>query len=461
MWHSGFVGRGRLLGPQLHNACCACATKAMVLVYVGMIQGWAADHQDDDVTPPLLSTVRRMEAGGAAGAAPPAGGDAAAAVQRRGPVAQSNRSMQAMMKKCKSYHHVAYKMFSNSALRSLWIMLDTVTAPQRLAHGEALVMQDTRLGCSDWEWQQAEETWAVMLADVVGALSDTDALKDAQLLTHNSHSQPFILPAEVQSEIAAHIFSYAMHLINLEILWLRRYSHQPAGRFASLIHDSSRQRALEVLKIWTEVLLEAEAAAQTGEYPILQNALESMAWTKATWVREILIALLETSFSEVPTDVLHELRSAATCFKSSVLAERSFKYARDRVRHVKSKYVSSKRTYHTLISSPLNAECDRPDNYVAPVCESAATREGDDQDLYIASRHQDQRMLWRGRGWQKFAVFFMFGTPHPGTLNTKLVILNKNLRGLIMLNGRRLYLYSIDNIPDLAMCMPHLTYSQR
>lgn len=57
-----------------------------------------------------------------------------------------------------------------------------------------------------------------------------------------------------------------------ELMWLRRHSHAPLGKFAALLEPTARASALAELKEWPEVLLLAEAS----DTPHANTALAAM-----------------------------------------------------------------------------------------------------------------------------------------------------------------------------------------
>jgi len=164
----------------------------------------------------------------------------------------------------------------------------------------------------------------------------------------------------VQREICTLVWRYGLSLVGLELLWLRRFTHEPPGQLSALTEAHLQAETLQALKLSWDVLLRAEDAASSN--PAVQGALDAACWTSCVWPRELLVGCAEADFQRVPDDVLRELQHRATCFTSSVLVERSFNWARDRLRHNKSGALGARQAYHLLLGSPLLAEHGRPDS---------------------------------------------------------------------------------------------------
>ena len=111
-------------------------------------------------------------------------------------------------------------------------------------------------------------------------------------------------------------------------------------RFRPLRLDSTFQQeptrgaALPRMQQAFDVLVVAEKDA--AEHPHIEVALDLLPWSRSPWIREMLVGLAETNFEDVPVDILAELEDWLEGHRTSVLAERSFNYLRDRCRHVKS-----------------------------------------------------------------------------------------------------------------------------
>lgn len=178
----------------------------MILVYVGLHQGWLDDDSPED-RPALLSTLANMaateasaDAADAANVAPSSAAAPSAPADRS--VARSNRFLDRMMNRCKNLLHVTYHIFRNDALRALWMLMQAATEPHKVAHGINLQMLDTRDGGLEWEWSMAEGQYTETLTSILLAISDPDLMIGAGLQAHSVRSTGNLLSAEVAQAFA-------------------------------------------------------------------------------------------------------------------------------------------------------------------------------------------------------------------------------------------------------------------
>ena len=101
--------------------------------------------------------------------------------------------------------------------------------------------------------------------EAVGALQNPEIYIATGLLTHSSRSAQFLLPDPVARAITMSVFKYTMELLSCDLIWLRRYSHEPPGRFASPLGEESAIAALQTLRGWYSCLLAAEATVADKE----------------------------------------------------------------------------------------------------------------------------------------------------------------------------------------------------
>lgn len=214
------------------KALCWWAVFEMTLCYIGIHQGWLTDSEQH-MASPLLSTVSALDAAASNSAAASndttAGAPQAGATQRldRSVARSNNRVMDRLFARCENYFHVAFKIFGNTSLRSLWCILRRVTEPQRHPHGRTLVMCDTKRGGVEWGIAMARREYVAELTDIVEAGNDARLLYATGLLSHSERAKDMVHPPQVSQAICEHAFKYIVALVTTELLWLRRYSEEP------------------------------------------------------------------------------------------------------------------------------------------------------------------------------------------------------------------------------------------
>ena len=234
----------------------------------------------------------------------------------------------------------------------------------------------------------AEGMYEAGLAEVVGALQNRKSALP-QACGHILQECTVSFAKPVARAITRSVFKYTMELLSCDLIWLRRYSHEPPGRFASLSREESRIAALQTLRGWCSCFLAAEATAADkgcrGRFAA-RDVLSLLPWASAPWVKEVFVALDEAEFKSVPADILNELEAVSACFKTSIFCERSFNYLRDRCRHSKAGITGMRKRYHALINSPLMEDSDRPNTYTPSVQAAHAPRERQDKELFSAQQ---------------------------------------------------------------------------
>ena len=348
--------------PREQEPCWA--VMAMVLTYIGFVEGWFADGLEnashDEAPASGAQAASSQQPGPGHPAAPqPQGGHVAPegqAVQQT--VAQSNQEVEQLRKGTKNLMHLTLNIFSKDVLRSLWMLCDRVTSPIMEEHSATLVAHKTQAGCMQWSIQAATADYEVYLLRSLHALCSRDVMVSVGLLPHTPACQQFMLnEADAQKVIQA-AWEYALALTGMELTWMKRYRDSPPGRFAALLDPGSRGLALKDLKLWWACLCEYEA--DMAEDRGLEEFHSNLLWPQATWVREVAIGLAEADFEQVPSDIALEIQQACMAFKTTKVAEDAFNLLRDKGRHHKAKKQGALKRYHHLATSPLLADCDRP-----------------------------------------------------------------------------------------------------
>lgn len=258
--------------------------------------------------------------------------------------------MEALWKTSHDYQHLCYMTLGNHSLHDMWVLLARVVASVKLEHGRAA-------GCEVWSHEMSLKTNTGYLADVLASLVDTDSLTGAGLLTSGSSGMGYQHSDEAAAKVAQVVWAFVLSRIPSEVVWVRRYSHAPPGRFFALLRDSTREEALHELQAWWAILNEAERLAFHDDNT--RGALSAMLWGKARWNREVFVGLDECQFEFVPADLREEIAQGSRAIGATKVAEDAFNVLGDKTGHAKSGAMGRRRRYHTLLTAMLLDDCGR------------------------------------------------------------------------------------------------------
>lgn len=121
--------------------------------------------------------------------------------------------MSKLMARCRNYFHVTYCIYKNTALRSLWILIEVIPEPVGIAHGQTLVACGSRLGGSLWEIDLATGKYNEEITLIADSMGSQALFQECQLDSICSTTVRFLHPQEVQVPICEAAWRYAMSLI--------------------------------------------------------------------------------------------------------------------------------------------------------------------------------------------------------------------------------------------------------
>ncbi|CAK0903954.1 unnamed protein product [Prorocentrum cordatum] len=302
----------------------------VALLYEGLNLGWWATLGDSPFK--RLAGPRPEDHGGSAGAPGNAGGPladaagtavapAAAAGSGGGPhvghgagldpgeleadrsrgVAASNAGLDRWANR-RNAQQVAADILCNPPVLTLADMVSFLSEPIDDESGVTLTMLKTRRGCLEWH--------ARMASNRVDHLFQVWArVGDPKLLAKLGVTSAAGPAASERRYILQSMWDLTRAMIGNELEYIGTFSQWLPGKFAGLIsHDLAvKGEAIEFCKKSFLALEVAEHAA--FDEPALQQWLRQLVWVKQPWVREVLVSLAETNWTDVPSDVEEQLMS--------------------------------------------------------------------------------------------------------------------------------------------------------
>ena len=136
-----------------------------------------------------------------------------------------------------------------------------------------------------------------------------------------------------------------------------RYSHCPPTSFPKLL-GSKAADALKEANTWWHLLGLVDTAIAAGNVK-LKEFMRTLPFARATWPREIFVALEEAQFKVVPNDIASEVRDACRAMQSTKITEDCFNTCTDCARHNKSGKLAAQSAFHAVSTSDLLQDNDR------------------------------------------------------------------------------------------------------
>ena len=361
-------------GREMHREWAALE---LVLLYVGLHQQWffegeATKTNARAAVPPSSHASVGKEFGNDGGSA------ADASETRKTTVEASNQEVEKAKLKTKNLLHLSYGIAGNDGLRALWFCLTALTEPIMKEHSETLISHSTPRGGQAWAERMANGC-CEYLGECFLVLSSECILREAGLCQTSSSNTSDWLSDDMAESMCQVLLRYLCRVVGTEYLWLMRYHASLPGFFPALLQNSTQASALVQIREWWECLVAAEGIADNND---LQLALSCIRWPQATWVRELLVGLVEADWKQVPEDVFQEIKDFAQCWKSTKIVEDGFNHLRDRIRHDKGGKLSRVGRTHALMTSSLLEDTGRP-----PKGESAMGKAIASRDISEAAFH--------------------------------------------------------------------------
>lgn len=177
------------------------------------------------------------------------------------------------------------------------------------------------------------------------------------MVPYTPDCSPWVLSEDDSARLVGAGYLYLLHLTGCFYMWSLRYSDMPPAAFVGLLDEGRRPEVLKQLKEWWAVWQQLERDALHDMY--LHSFLQKLPWMNMVWPREVMIALDEAEFLDVPSDMVAELASVFVSFASTKVVEDGFNVCRDHIRHNKPGRMSRMMRSCVLSTSALLQDSDR------------------------------------------------------------------------------------------------------
>jgi hypothetical protein len=339
----------------------------MVTYFCGACQGWAPRVDQQRVylanAPPAPAAPALVVAASVPDASLPAS-SADGGVGPRVGVANSNAKghRDAKFEDCSGYMHVGYTIYSNDALRCLWITMDRYVQPVEHEHGKTVVMHKTVQGSREWAIKMAKDTNVAYLTGILDGFRDMDMWIAAGLAKFGGTDPQPNFDDEVAIAIATDGMKFAFALMGCEVLWMWRYSKLPPGVFPLLLDEDSKASCLLTMKEWWEVLNEFEEVVDEEDELFL--IWKSLMFPAQPWVRDIFIGCDEcNNFADCPDDCEAEVDGFAERLMTTKPCEDAFNVLRTTQRLAKCGNLGRRKRFQVLLRSNILRDCERGRDY--------------------------------------------------------------------------------------------------
>ena len=337
----------------------------LVITYMGIILSW---WQTIDDSPVHVRKERELQRpadqhplaedapdGGNEPGQPPRGG----AAQARGhadpmrSVAASNNTLDKLSGN-KNALYVVGNTMGNAITVALATGLAAVAKPVDDEHGRTLVSAKTRRGALEWHIDMATSGTNYLDA-VLEVFQDRHVLQRMGVISSADATRPALHLGNDEKHIMRALWSLAVRLVGGDWLLCLGYSHSFPWSFAGMLSSRADTRAATARfceRVWGAVCL-AEAASLEDAW--LAGWLNNLHWTRGCWIRELFLAMSETSFHSLPPDMKRELTDALSSLGTKDI-EDSFNMLRRVSRKHPSQQMSPVAQWHCLTNSTLLEE---------------------------------------------------------------------------------------------------------
>ena len=208
--------------------------------------------------------------------------------------------------------------------------LTVLARPVRAIHGKIIVATGTRMGCDRYMVQLASGHWREHVLNIASQLYSEAVLRELGFSDYKVHSEdddPCMSMVE-EDMLARYCMDFIVCLAGQRVLTCMHYTSSVPLRSFQLLHPCEKEtaKALDVFKMWWDVLSKAEGAAHSN--PVLSGMLDEVIWRRHQDAR-IMVELAEHEWKCVPPGLATQLRHAAA---GPILT----KVAEDGVRHVRN-----------------------------------------------------------------------------------------------------------------------------
>ena len=284
----GYMGNVEECGYNLHKEDCS------------------ADSANEPNGHPEVST--------AAGARPGAAGTGRS-------VKLSNDALKRLRSDCKTHLDLACRILMLEEHRVVMQGCALLCDPLAREHSNTIIFHKTCRGSRQWHVEMATGTRCNHVVEIMETLLSKDTLTMLGVLSHRSDGSSEFAPAVIDRVVTSWAL-YCQHNIELELAFLRSYSHDVPNAFSGLLaEDEATQRGTAdwLVRAFSAVSKMEEAAWDDRWYA--ERVLD-LVWPKSVWCREMMISLLEMGegATKLPEDTRTEVdhfsrgpRTTKTC----------------------------------------------------------------------------------------------------------------------------------------------------
>ena len=323
------------------------------IVLVGLHRGWWTS----------VAALTNRSLGGLDGAPGAADGAAIPTGAEGAPLGMAQSREEAKLKRrgCINTLHYAGCTMAPTRTYKITCMLCTTTKPSRTQEGIDMQRCSTIKGSLYYNVDMAQESWLETLVATTQTLHTPEGMRSAGFFAPGVaefHLEPELDKTDLDDEVGLKMYYHIMALINRKLPFYLSHSRAPPRMFCALLEKKVVRTTLQkAMDIW-QALTILEDIASHGNLEIAQF-LNRCVWPSMTWPREMITALAEVHFKNIPKLVVFEpMVKFSEGFASTWVLELAIGVEKTAAECSRNDNIGRREMWHSLQASALLQDHD-------------------------------------------------------------------------------------------------------
>jgi hypothetical protein len=271
-------------------------------------------------------------------------------------VKESNKVIERVKAGFENDLHFMTSVCANEWSSQLQDLMTEYVEPYEIMHGHHLVLSKTQRGGKQYRMDMAVGGWMKPVQQCF------DKFADAKSLAYIGFTSDMCVGEDVvaqQQFLATIALRFTVNLAAMHAEWSASYSWTLPKVLVQLLdpREDKRQEFLRKLQHWWTILTTLERIAWGNKR--CQDFYDHLIWPNDTFVREIMIFLLEVDFKAVPREVEIRMEDYAASFSGDNATERGFGVQKNKQKHSQRGQIGIIERWHVLVARNLLKDYDR------------------------------------------------------------------------------------------------------
>ena len=282
-------------------------------------------------------------------------------------VKRSSQHLEALRGKCKSQQHMATEVLTSRSTRGVLVLLTAVTEVMEVVHGVEATNLKTAMGRHNWNVDHACGMGNDYIYEAFRRLCSEDVMVNAGCLPWSWDRLDTVLDLSTSREVMRSALVYWQNLVRREVLWCMRWTRIMPGLAFSQLSPSEEKRTtgMERMRALWDALAKWEP--HSGLKTAIREWIRDLEYPVSQWPREILLASAESSWKQLPDDIMQEVRDSSYVCGTTLLNELLNNFCRAQEEASRNKRNSAMNVMHSRIHSGVLEDFEM--NGVAPLPE--------------------------------------------------------------------------------------------